>query len=182
MKNSNGGNAGREVEPTDMPNKSEMLITVLIESEDPHSGETPRVYLGGMRMRADDTNGPGCRPDGLRGQADGSTAQTDAPSASNRPEMVVVSHSDGAGTYLSAGDAKRGVTKMNSDRDGNDGDGDGTTSGGSVDLNRVNAMLLAAESQHTRQTQRMRDGNSPVSPVPPIYHAERPYGIVTRRR
>ena len=37
----------------------------------------------------------------------------DAPSASNRPEMVVVSHSDGTGTYLSAGDAKRGVTEMN---------------------------------------------------------------------
>ena len=66
--------------------------------------------------------------------------------------------------------------------DGNrDGDGDGTTSGGSIDSIRINAMLLAAESQHTRQTRRMRDGNSPMSPVPPIYHAECPYGIVTRQ-
>ena len=60
MKNSNGGDTGREVEPTDMPNKSEMLVTVSIESEDPHSGDTPCVYLGGTRMRADDTNGLGC--------------------------------------------------------------------------------------------------------------------------
>ena len=106
MKNSNGGNAGREVEPTDMPNKSEMLITVLIESEDPHSGETPRVYLGGMQMRADDTNGLGCRTDGSRSQADGPGGLTDAPSASNKAETDVISHGDGMNTYLGAGDTK----------------------------------------------------------------------------
>ena len=351
-----GGNAGHGTGPTDTSNELTELVTLSIDSEDPHSGDIPCVYLGGTQMRMGDVNGPGCRPDGLRGQADGSTAQTDAPSASNRPEMVVVSHSDGAGTYLSAGDAKRGVTETNGiethadasigrgdaqsiktdtdisanetqivrlprkkvkppdlpsrsartppdepdgrgnlvdtssvytdthsvgnkteragnesknvrkrqngsktrnspytteivmserasrgrrvsvgnsdvhllwnapveapsqtfafgqlesgdkaiapdigseraedgdgdrngDGDGNrygdDGDGDDTTSGSSVDSNRVNAALLAEESQHMRCSRRKRIKNSLVSSRPPIRHLDRPYGLVTRRR
>ena len=52
------------------------------------------------------------------------------------------------------GEMAEGAGDGGSNQDSNDGDGDGTTSGGSIDLNRVNAMLLAAESQHTHQTRR----------------------------
>ena len=92
-----------------MPNKLEMLITVSIESEDPHSSETLRMYLGGMRMRADDANGLGCRTDGSRSQADGPGGLTDAPSTSNKAETDVISHGDGMNTYLGAGDTKRAI-------------------------------------------------------------------------
>ena len=44
--------------------------------------------------------------DESRGQADGTTGETDASNASNKPEMAVVSHSEGAGTYLGARDTK----------------------------------------------------------------------------
>ncbi|KIM67354.1 hypothetical protein SCLCIDRAFT_21204 [Scleroderma citrinum Foug A] len=83
-----------------------------IESEDPHSSETPRVYLGGMRMCADDANGLGCRTDGSRSQVDGPGGLTDAPSASNKAETDVISHGDGMNTYLGAGDTKRAIDAM----------------------------------------------------------------------
>jgi len=73
------GSPGHGVlEPTDMLNELEMLVTMSIMSEDPNSGEIPRVRLGGTRWHAGDTNRPGNqtdvegpggrveRPDGLR--------------------------------------------------------------------------------------------------------------------
>ena len=57
-------------------------------------------------------------------------------------------------------------------------DGDGTTSGGSVDSMRVNATLLAVESQHLRWSRRKQNGHLPVSSWPPIQPAEHPYGGV----
>ena len=42
-------------------------------------------------------------------KTDGARCQTDASRASNRPEMAVVSHNEGAGTYLGAGGAKGDV-------------------------------------------------------------------------
>ena len=74
--NSKGCSRSREVEPADTSNESETLVTLSIESEDPHSGETLRMYLGGMWMRADDANGLGCRTDGPRSQADGPVSRT----------------------------------------------------------------------------------------------------------
>jgi len=66
------------------------------------------------------------------------------------------------------------------------GDGDGdvgdTTSGGDVDSKRVEAALLAGESQLKRQSRRTQDKNLPVSSWPPIRSANRPYGLVRRRR
>ena len=47
---------------------------------------------------------------------------------------------------------------------------------------RVKTALLAVESQHLRQNRRRRNGDSPVSSVPPVHPAECPYGDVTRRR
>ena len=107
-----GCSRSREVEPADMSNESETLVTLSIESEDPHSGETPRVYLGGMWMHADDTNGLGCRMDGSRSQADGLGGLTDALNASSRPEMANVSHGDKVNTYLGVRHAKCGDEVM----------------------------------------------------------------------
>jgi len=64
------GSPGHGVEPMDMLNKLEMLITVLIMSEDPNSSEIPCVCLGGTHWHAGDTNRPGKQTDGSRGQAD----------------------------------------------------------------------------------------------------------------
>ena len=68
-----------------------------------------------------------------------------------------------------------GAGDGNSDHDGDD---NGTTSGGSVDSNRVNAMLLAVESQHLRWSRRKQNGHLPVSSWPPIRLVERLYGAV----
>jgi len=66
--------------------------------------------------------------------------------------------------------------------DGDDGDEGDTTSGGDVDSFRVEAALLAGDSQLERQSRRTRPGNLPVSSVPPTYRERRPYGLVRRRR
>ena len=66
----------------------------------------------------------------------------------------------------------------NGNRYGDDGDGDDTTSGSSIDSNRVNAALLAEESQHMRQTRGTGDKDLPVSSRPPIRLTEHPYGLV----
>jgi len=65
---------------------------------------------------------------------------------------------------------------------GDDGDVDGTTSGGSIDSMRVKATRLTRESQHERQSRRIRTGNLPMSSWPPIQHAERPHGLIRHRR
>ena len=82
--------------------------------EGPDGGDIPCVCLGATRWHADGVNGLGIRTDrskgqtdGSRGQVDMSKGQVDASTTSTRPETAVVSHSEGAGTYLGAGDAKR---------------------------------------------------------------------------
>ena len=52
-----------------------------------------------------------------RGLTDRLGAQTDAPSASNRPETVVVSHSDSTGTYLGVRDTEHLILEMDGTRD-----------------------------------------------------------------
>ena len=93
--------------------KSDMLVILSVESEDLGSNDTPRVYLGGMQMRLGHANGLRIRTDRSgsqmevsKGLADGTGAQTDAPSTSNKPEMTGISKGEGAGTYLCARDAK----------------------------------------------------------------------------
>ena len=66
------------------------------------------------------------------------------------------------------------------DRDGDEGGMDGTTSGGGIHSIRVNAALLAGDSQHMHQSRRIRNGDLPVSSVPPIYLADRPYRPIMR--
>ena len=80
------------------------------------------------------------------------------------------------------GETAEGNGDGDGDQYGDDGDGDGITSGGSIDSIRVNAALLAVESQYMRQDQRTRNGDLPMSSRPPIQHLNRPYGLVIRRR
>ena len=58
----------------------------------------------------------------------------------------------------------------------------GTTSNFSVDSTRVNAALLATDSQQTRSSQIPRRYDSPVSSWPPTNHAEHPYGPARHNR
>jgi len=69
------------------------------------------------------------------------------------------------------------------DGNGNRGDSKGdTTSGGNVDSKRVEAALLAGDSQLKHQSQRIRMGNLPVSSGPPIRSTERLYGHVRHQQ
>jgi len=63
---------------------------------------------------------------------------------------------------------------------GDDGNVNGTTSGGDADSLRVEAALLAAEGQHTHYIRRLRRNNLPVSSWPPIQPERHPYGHVRR--
>jgi len=64
---------------------------------------------------------------------------------------------------------------------GDDGDVGDTTSGGDVDSKRVEAALLAGDSQLERQSRKIQTGNLPVSSRPPTDRTRRPYGLARRR-
>ena len=76
------GGTGREVQPTDTPNKPEKLVTLSIKLEDPHNGEIPHVHLRGMNWRA-------CNTEGLGSQTDASTVHMDACSVKMETETPV---------------------------------------------------------------------------------------------
>ena len=65
--------------------------------------------------------------------------------------------------------------------DGGDGDKGGTMSGGGMDSMRVKAALLAAENQYMCQNRGTRSDGLPMSSMPPIHHAECPYGGIRPR-
>ena len=107
------GDSSRDIEPPNVPNESEELVPVLIESESLGSGGIPCVHLGGTRCRVGNANRPGngadasyCETDVLKGQADVSRARTDASNVSDRAKTDVTGHGENASTYLSAGDAR----------------------------------------------------------------------------
>ena len=68
------------------------------------------------------------------------------------------------------------------DRNGGDGDVGDTASGSSIHSKRVEAVLLAGKSQYMCQDRRRRNGDSPVSSVPPVHPAECPYRDVRHQR
>ena len=80
------------------------------------------------------------------------------------------------------GKTAEGNSDGDGDQYGDDGDGDSITSGGSIDSIRVNAALLAVESQYMRQDQRTRNSDLPMSSRPPIRHLNRLYGLVMHLR
>ncbi|KIM59480.1 hypothetical protein SCLCIDRAFT_27301 [Scleroderma citrinum Foug A] len=94
-------------------NKSDILITMSIESEDPGSSETiTRICLGGVNCHANDPNGPRNQTDGSHGEADVSRGWTDTLNTSNRTATPGMSHRDDPSTYLDARDAKCNVDEM----------------------------------------------------------------------
>ena len=112
------GDPGQGVEPTGIPIKSETLVIVSIQSEDPRSSGIPRVHLRGTTWHAGDTNGIGDRVDTSKGQtdeskgpADGSSGWTDTLTVSDSAGSARISHSDDPDTYLGPGDAKRIIHK-----------------------------------------------------------------------
>ena len=82
------------------------------------SGDIPRVYLGGTRMRTGDMNSPGNRADRSEGQSD-----------------VSKGHGEGARTYLGIGDAKHIVKET----DGVESHADVSTGHGDISSVKTNA-------------------------------------------
>ena len=72
------GDPGHGVKPTDIRNKSDMLVIVSIESEDLGSSGVPHIRLGSTSWRADNANGPGSQADGPSCETDVSSSQADA--------------------------------------------------------------------------------------------------------
>ena len=103
------GDPSQEIEPAGIPNETDTLVVVSVELYVEDGDADARICLGATRWRS-------CDVEGLGGRADGSTGQTDASSASNRPETVVVSHSNSAGTYLGVRDAKHAVLETDGAR------------------------------------------------------------------
>ena len=134
------GDPGQGVEPMDVPNELDTLVIVSIESEDLRSSGILHVYLGG----------PGRGTDVSKGLPDGTGAQTDASNASNKPEMAIVSHSEGAGTYLGARDAKRVIEVM----DGVGSHADTSSGRGDVQSVRTDAVIPAKATDNIRTTRK----------------------------
>ena len=108
-----GGNAGHGTGPADMSNELTEFVTLLIELEDLGSGDIPCIRLGGTQMQTGDANGSRGQTDWSDDQTDEPRGQTYVPNQSNNAEMAGISHGDGAGTYLGAGDVKCGVKVTN---------------------------------------------------------------------
>ena len=100
--------------------ESDMLVIALIKPDTADGSDIPCVYLGGMRWRACNVEGPGNRMDGSccemdvlsseadasKGQVDGSVGQMDTLSVSNRAVTTGLSHSEDPETYLTTEDTK----------------------------------------------------------------------------
>jgi len=101
------GNPGRGIQPADVPNESDPLVTRSVELYVENGETSVLVHLRGASWRADDTNGAGHGAEGLTGETDVSRGSTDMLGTSNSTGTAGISHGDGAGTYLDAGGAKR---------------------------------------------------------------------------
>ena len=149
----------------DALNEPTELLMTKVEPSIENGGGVPRVCLGGTQMRTGHANGPVNQLYGSRVLADGSGAQPDAPSVLNDTETVCVSHSNGAGTYLSAGDAKRGVTETNgveTHADVSIGHGDAQSIKMDTDIsaNNANHQITLKESETARLTKSKRKNAS----------------------
>jgi len=100
------GNPGCGIQPADVPNESDPLVTRSVEPYVENGKTSVRVHLQGASWCTDNTNGAGHRVDGLTGEMDVSRGLTDMLGASNRAETAGISCGEGAGTYLGVGGAK----------------------------------------------------------------------------
>jgi len=100
------GNPGCGIQPVDVPNESDPLVTRSVEPYVKNGETSMRVHLRGASWCADDTNGAGHGAEGLTGETDVSRGSMDMLGTSNSTRTDGISHGDGAGTYLDAGGAK----------------------------------------------------------------------------
>ena len=107
------GDRDHRVEPMGMPNESDALVIVSIESESPDGGGIPRVHLGDTRSCSGNANGSGNWMEGSTGQVDVSRGQTDNSNTSNRAGMAWIRDGEGAGTYLGVGGVKHVIDPTN---------------------------------------------------------------------
>ena len=89
--------------------------------------------------------------------------------------MFVFGQVEGADEAIAPSFECEGAGDGDGDRDRDDGGVGGTTSGGGVHSIRVNAALLAGDSQHMHQSRRTQNSDLPVSSGPPTSPAECPY-------
>ena len=101
------GDPGREDERRDALNELTQLLTQTAKPYVESGSDILHVRLGGTQMRMGDANGPRGQMDWSDDQTDELRGQTYVLNQSNNTEMAGISHGDGAGTYLGAGDAKR---------------------------------------------------------------------------
>ena len=161
------GDAGRKAKPADTLNKTEALVTMLIDLENPGGGDMPLMYLASTNWRAGDLNGLGSQTDGLNCEADVSTGQvdvlrgwTDTLEVSSSTEMASVSQGDDAEMYPGIGDTKRAVFEM----DGVRSRADTSTGHGkapSVESNTINPINMMETIRSPRKKQKPPD--SPIS-------------------
>ena len=142
------GEAGHGIEPVDIPNKPEMLITMSIELESPNSGEIPHVHLGSTSWHAYEADELEGQADEPTGEMDESRVQTDASNVSNRPEMAGMSCGEGAGMYLATGDAKHIIEET-----------DGI--GSHVDTSSGHSDMPSAETDANRSANMMENVSIP---------------------
>ena len=143
------GNVSCKEMLVDSQGKSEKLVPTTVELDDPGGGETPRVCLGGTKMRVGERKGHGCRADESKGQANESKGQADASTVLNTCKTVAMGDGGGTGARSDAGDARR-------DRVGPDGHANQSDAlSGHRDVpdicNSVNTTADATESISTRR-------------------------------
>jgi len=152
------GNPGRGVQPADVPNESDPLVTRSVEPYVENGKTSVRVHFRGASWCTDDTNGAGHGVDGLTGETDVSRGSTDMLGASNRAETAGISYGEGAGTYLGVRDAKRVVNATDGVRSRTDAS-TGPTDVPSVDTDAVTTANATETVKTSRNEQKLL--NSP---------------------
>jgi len=153
------GNPGRGIQPADIPNESDPLVTRSVEPYVEDGKTSVHVHLRGASWRADDTNGAGHGVDGLTGETDVSRGSMDMLGASNRAETAGISYGEGAGTYLGVRDAKRVVNATDGVRSRTDASSGHTV----VPSVETDARTTANDSRTVRT--RQNESKTPNSPM-----------------
>ena len=150
------GNVSCEETSVDGQGESAKLVPMTVELDDPGGSETPRVCLGGTKMRVGKVESHKCRADKLKGQVNESRGQADASTVLNTRETVAMGDGGGTGARSDAGGAS-------CDRVGPDGHvNQSDTSSGHRNVpdthNGTNTTADATETISTRQnTTQMQD-------------------------
>ena len=143
------GNASCKEALVDGQDESEKLVPTTVKLDNPGSGKTPRMCLGGTKTQVGEHKGHGCRADESNGQANRSRGQAAASTVLNTCRTSSMGDSDGTGARLDA----RGARRNGAGPDGHANRSD--VSSGYVDVpgiqNGTNTTADATEIISTRQ-------------------------------